>query len=457
MHARRSIVGIALAVLTGCGAAASGNRNVSATPSAKASISAPASRPVDGPVKARAHTSLISVSRFGDLGVGDSYDPSLSANGRFVAFVSTTDDLVPGDTNNRDDVFVRDTKTGVTSRINVSNTGAQGNGIRLLPPSVSIDAAGRYVAFQTDDTNLLPGSANTCTVVEPGIQPCPGIFVRDLRSGTTRLVNVSDSGVHANGYSQYSTISSNGRYVAFLSGASNLVPGDTNNATDVFVADLKTSTIQRVSVSSTGAEADSASYSVAMSADGRDIAFTSTATTLAPGKPDKTVSGFFYRDLQTGTTQLVGIFGTPREDFFGSATVSPNGRYVFFSPLGKPDVLVRDMQTGSVRPTSALLGVRRDSGLGGAPAFDATGRFAVLGFQSTSPGSNSGAAQLVVRDLVAGTNQVVSVSDTGSQGSGGEAAISADGRYVAFSSRSAALSKEGFLPGTEIFLRGPLH
>jgi archaellum component FlaF (FlaF/FlaG flagellin family) len=456
VHVGRSILGVAFAVLTACGSAGSGSSGPAATSSAKTPVRTLTSRPVDGSARERAHTSAISDSTFGDFGVGDSYSPMLSADGRFVAFVSTTDDLVAGDTNARDDVFVRDTKTGLTSRVNVSNTGAQGNGIRLIPPSVSIDAAGRYVAFQTDDTNLVPGGANNCIVVEPGIQPCPGIYVRDLQSQTTRLVNVSDSGVHANGFSQFPTISSDGRYVAFLSGASNLVPGDTNNATDVFVADLKTSTIRRVSVSSTGGQADADSYSISMSRNGRYVAFNSAATGLAPGKPDKTVIGVFFRDLQTGKTQLVGLYGKPVQDNFGYASISPNGRYVEFDSNSAPDELIRDMQTGTVLSTSELTGVK-GSGVAGGVAFDATERYVAFGFLPTGSSSRNDPGQLLVRDFVTGTTQVVSLSDAGSQVSTSDMAISADGRYVAFSSNSPKLSTEGFLPGTEIFLRGPLH
>jgi Tol biopolymer transport system component len=454
VYARRAVFGIALALLTGCGAG-SGNRDVSATRSAEASVRSPTSRPVDGATHKGAYTSLISVSRFGDTGDGDSFDPSLSADGRYVAFVSHTTDLVAGDTNGRDDIFVRDTKTGVTTRINVSPTGAQGNGIRLIPATASIDGDGRYVAFQTDDSNLVPGGASTCTVTEPGVQPCPEIYVRDRRSGTTRLVNVSDSGVRANGPSTSPVISSDGRYVVFLSSASNLVPGDTNNATDVFVADLNTSMLRRVSVSSTGAQADAASYSVAMSANGRYIAFTSAATTLAPGKPGTKVIGTFFRDLQTGKTQLIGIYGTPVQDDFGAVWMSPNGRYVEFDSIGVPDLLVRDMKTGTVESTKKLTGVAGS----GLPLFDATGRYMAFGSTPIGP-SSSNPGQVLVRDLATEKTQVASVSNTGGQSNGtgsGPDAISGDGRYVVFSSNSPNLAAEDVLPGTEIYLRGPLH
>lgn len=354
---------------------------------------------------------------------------------------------------------MRDTKTGVTTRINVSTTGAQGNGIRLTPPSVSIDGAGRYVAFQTDDSNLVPGSANTCTVVEPGRQPCPGIFVRDLRSGGIRLINVSDAGALANGPSQFPVISADGRYVAFLSSASNLVPGDTNHAWDVFVVDLKTSTIQRVSVSSTGAQADSDSSSVAISASGRYVAFDSAATTLVAGKPSRKVIGVFFRDLQTGKTQLVGLYGIPAQDDFGSVAMSPNGRYVAFDSRSDPsDIFIRDMETRTVERLS-MLADEKTPGFIGIPVFDATGRYLTFTFQPTGPSSGNAPAQVLVRDLVAGTTRLVSVSDTGSKGDGisGEPAISRNGRYVAFSSSSPNLVSEDVLPGPEIFLRGPLN
>jgi Tol biopolymer transport system component len=329
-------------------------------------------------------------------------------------------------------------------------------------PSVSIDGDGGLVAFQTDDTNLVPGTGHACTVTEPGAQPCPGIYVRDMRSGAMKLVNVSAAGSLANGFSELPVISTDGRYVAFISGASNLVPGDTNNSSDVFVVDLKTAAIRRVSVSTTGVQSDAAIYSVAISADGRYVAFNSPATTLATGKPDKKSIGVFRTDLQTGDTRLAGIYGVPYEDFFGALALSGNGRYVAFESRqldahGDFGIYVRDMQTGALRrvDTSA-----QGPGNASEPAMDATGRYLAFTFIATGPppdGAAQNVEQVLVRDMDHGTTKVVSASDTGVPDGGSTPAVSADGHYIAFASGSMLLSPDNVAGWTELFVRGPLN
>ena len=157
---------------------------------------------------------------------GDSASPAISADGRYVAFGSDASNLVPGDTNGTSDVFVRDLRSGTTQRVSVATDGTQANGDSDSP---AISADGRYVAFASYASNLVPGDTNGTA----------DVFVRDLRSGTTRRVSVATDGTQANGDSGSPAISADGRYVAFESDASNLVPGDTNHCVDVFVRDLK--------------------------------------------------------------------------------------------------------------------------------------------------------------------------------------------------------------------------
>ena len=155
---------------------------------------------------------------------GASYSPSISADGRYVAFSSEATNLVPGDTNSRRDAFVRDCTAGTTERASVSNSEVQGN---LSSGCRSISADGRYVALLSYATNLVPGDTN-------GRED---VFVRDRGAGTTCRVNASAAGVQANGLTSLSaSLSADGTYVAFDSMASNLVTGDTNGYEDVFVA-----------------------------------------------------------------------------------------------------------------------------------------------------------------------------------------------------------------------------
>ncbi len=177
---------------------------------------------------------------------------------------------MPGDTNDSVDVFVRDRKLGTTRRVSVSSTGAQGNSGSFGP---AISSAGRYVSFSSDASNLVPGDTNAAQ----------DVFVRDRKLGTTRRVSVSSTGAQGNSVSFDPAISSAGRYVSFSSFASNLVPGDTNGTVDVFVRDRELGTTRRVSVSSTGAQGNRLSFDPAISSAGRYVAFSSAASNLVPG------------------------------------------------------------------------------------------------------------------------------------------------------------------------------
>ena len=188
----------------------------------------------------------VSVDSSGVQANGRSIRGQLSADGRYVAFVSDATNLVPDDTNNAEDVFVKDRQTGATTRVSVaSQTGAQANDGSGV---TAISSDGRYVAFYSDASNLVSGDTN-------GIGD---IFVRDRQTGLTTRVSVDSSGNEANGQNSdfYLAISGDGRYVAFPSEATNLVSGDTNNVRDIFVHDRQTSQTRRVSVASNGTEAN---------------------------------------------------------------------------------------------------------------------------------------------------------------------------------------------------------
>src|SRR4028119_2515810 len=264
-------------------------------------------------------TTRVSVDSAGNQPNDSSVWPSISGDGRFVAFQSEATNLVPGDTNNNGDIFVRDLSTNTTTRVSVDSAGNQGNNISRRP---SISADGRFVTFDSYATNLVPGDTNASL----------DIFVRDLSTNTTTLVSASSSGDRGNDDSGLPSISANGRFVAFRSIATNLVPGDTNDSRDIFVRDLLTNTITLVSVSSNGDRANDSSSRCSISADGRFVAFDSDATNLVPGDTNNTTD-IFVRDLSTNTTTRVSISSTGNqgnEDFY-TPFISADGRFVTFS------------------------------------------------------------------------------------------------------------------------------
>jgi len=228
--------------------------------------------------------------------------PSISADGRFVAFASAATNLVPGDTNGYPDVFVRDRVTGVTTRVSVTDTGGQANGASSSPV---MSADGRWVAFTSYANNLTLGDLNVFT-------GGADVFLHDLVTGHTERVSSAMLGLSANGESDFPTISADGRYVGFDSTASNLVANDTNKHGDVFVWDRETKKIVRASEAADGTEADAGSGLASISADGSRIAFISAADNLVDDDSNGDKDAF-VKDLHTGGIlhQPGGVAGLP--------------------------------------------------------------------------------------------------------------------------------------------------
>jgi Tol biopolymer transport system component len=248
----------------------------------------------------------ISVPTGGGVADGASDRPSISADGRYIAFASAATNLVANDSNGTVDVFVRDRVAGTTKRVSVSSTGAQVSGTSRDP---DISADGSLVAFASNAFQLVPNDANGAS----------DIFVRDLENETTTRVSIRVDGGEADQASVMPVLSDDGNIVAFVSASSNLVPGDTNGKADVFVHDLSSNTTERVSVSSTGIEANAASTGrPALSSDGRFVAFSSGSTNLVPGS---TTSGTYVRDRQALTTVSGG-------GATSSVWLSGDGRYL---------------------------------------------------------------------------------------------------------------------------------
>jgi Tol biopolymer transport system component len=225
---------------------------------------------------------------------GDSSLPSLSAGGRYVAFVSDASNLVPGDTNGQTDVFRWDRLEGTVTRVSVADNETQAN---HFSHGASITADGETISFVSNASNLVNGDTNGKL----------DIFVRDLVNGSTERVTLSSDGAEANGSSPQQSITSNGRYVSFRSLANNLVADDTNTQYDIFVRDRLLGTTLRASVGDDEQQANNLSGDLSrVSLDGRYVLFSSLASNLVA---DDTNNRFdiFRRDLLNGTTERVSV------------------------------------------------------------------------------------------------------------------------------------------------------
>jgi hypothetical protein len=237
-------------------------------------------------------TERVSVSSSGIAGNAESVFGGISADGRYVAFSSTATNLAPGDTDDDNDVYVRDRQLGITTLVSVSSAGVKGDSGGWLPV---FSADGRFVSFNSESTNLVPDDTNGRI----------DLFVRDLHSNQTTRVSVGTGGTQANSDS-LGRLSADGRFAVVESDASNLVAGDTNGLRDIFVHDRQTGQTTRVSVSTTGVEANGESSFPTLSADGRYVLFGSSSTNLVSGDTNG-LTDVFAHDRQTGQTVRVNV------------------------------------------------------------------------------------------------------------------------------------------------------
>jgi hypothetical protein len=351
-------------------------------------------------------TERVSVDSAGNPGNSSSLRPALSADGRFVAFYSDATNLVTGDSNGWTDVFVHDRQTRTTERVNVDSAGNQANyrsgGCELCPlGTLSINSDGRFVAFWSLATNLVPAYTGFW----------PEVFVRDRQTGTTEVVSVDNAGNPGNSLSFHPALSADGRFVAFSSSSSKLVPGDTNGAGDVFVHDRQTRTTQRVSVDSAGNQGDSGSWGAWLSAAGRFVSFYSFASNLVPGDTNA-VGDVFVHDRQTRTTQRVSVDSAGNQADSGSwgAWLSAAGRFVSFYSFASNlvpgdtnavgDVFVHDRQTGTTQRVSVDSAGTQGNSSSYFPALSGDGRFVAFASVATNlvPGDTNEAWDVFVHE-----------------------------------------------------------
>jgi Tol biopolymer transport system component len=266
-------------------------------------------------------TDRVDVASSGSPATQGALDPALSADGRVVAFTSISDDLVPGDTNSAFDVFVHDLVSGVTERVSVDSAGTEGNDHSALRPALSAD--GGVVAFGSLASNLVAGDTNGMV----------DVFVHDRGTGLTERVDVDSNGNESHGrIFSGPSLSGDGRLVAFHDDAADLVAGDTNNTQDVFVRDRSAGVTERVSVASTGVQSNGHSFDPVISADSRFVAFVSSATNLVPGDKNHAWDVFVH-DRVGGFTDCVSVAsdGLPADWDSRVPAIDGDGEIVAFS------------------------------------------------------------------------------------------------------------------------------
>lgn len=385
-------------------------------------------------------TTKVSVATGGAPGQGDvwGYKPAVSADGRVIAFTSYAANLVPGDTNDTYDVFVHDRHTGVTTRVSVGSTGAQGNDASEAP---ALSADGRYVAFESYASNLVPGDTNGTI----------DVFVHDRQTGATSRESIATDGAQTVGFyasSRKPSLSADGRFVAFSSSSSALVAGDTNGAPDVFVRDRRTGTTTRVSVTPDGGQHPSASEWALLSASGRLVLYLGGTT------------GVFLYDREAGTTTRVF-------DVTGPLAFSADGRYAAISTYaedvvpgdtnGTSDVFLLDLAHGTRTRVSVGVGGSEANSYSWAPSLSADGRFVAFDSNASNlvAGDTNANTDVFVLDRHTGVTTRISVAATVPEAAGGSwaAALSADGRVVAFFSGVANLVAGATSSGLNAFVR----
>jgi Tol biopolymer transport system component len=409
-----------------------------------------------GPPAIAQTTGRVSESSAGQEANGPSGVPSISADGRFVAFESDASNLVPNDTNGRTDIFVHDRVSLTTARVSVSSDRAQGNDESRTP---RLSANGRFVAFESRAGNLVSDDTN-------GVLD---VFVHDRLTGETTRASVSSAGAEGDAASARPAISADGRYVAFDSDATTLAPGGAHSAGDIFVHDRWTGETVRVSVSSSGTPSNGPNSQAAISADGRFVAFTSSATNLIVPDLNGDFTDVFVRDRATGQTSLASrsTNGVQGDLFSFEPAISADGRWIAFTSIatnlveppvtGPAHVFAHDRLTGETLLVTANSNGEEGNRSSRRPRVSMGGRYVAFDTLATNltSGDTNGMADVCVRDLV--TGEIVRLSLSWSDGEGNassrRAAISGDTTFVAFESLASNLTDRDGNETMDVMLR----
>lgn len=371
-----------------------------------------------------------------------SFGGGMTSDGAWILFDTDSSFLVPQDPFGQRDVFVRNRLSGTIELITYDSTGQSAGG-----KANDISADGRWVVFESTNPSYLHGFG--------GVHAA--LWLRDRQTGAVDLISVGWTGAPPDGFSGMGRVSDDGRIVAFMSTASNLVPGDTNGHADVFIRDRQLGVTQRVSISSAGLEADGFSTEPEISGDGSVVVFRGFAANLVPGDVNGSFGDVFVRDLSQATTEIASLTSTGVQAQHGAVVgaVSADGRYIVFDS-GSPDVVPEDpvsdvdtfVRDRAANATSWVSSGASGIGVGfGSSEITADGRFVAFrrDTDTTLPDTdNHTSLNVFVHDRLSGATAIASVSFDGSHFGLAEddcdlSGISADGRVVAFDSEAPNL------------------
>lgn len=399
-------------------------------------------------------TERVSISSSGvQANLTSQHMPSISLDGRYVAFNSAASNLVPNDTNNSFDAFVYDRNTNIIERVSVSNSGVAGDNHSF---ATHISANGRYVVIASYASNLVQNDTNNFE----------DTFVYDRQTDTIERASVNNEGVEGNLSSAGGTISDDGQLVAFWSTSSNLVPGDTNSGADVFVYNRLADTIERVNITNTGVQGTNGSADFPhISSDGRYVAFTSNQIGLVSGDTNTNFSDAFIYDRQTDTIKRIsenadGIGGNNNSVV---TSISANGRYVVMTSTASnlyagdapdtDDIFVYDNVTQVLEKV-----ISGTSSWAGIPSISDNGRFIAFTSDRSNlvSGDTNNAVDAFIYDRQLSSIQRVSVSTLGNQANGTSGhylMISGDASHVAFVSAASNLVSGDTNGVEDVFVR----
>jgi len=417
--------------------------------------------PTVAPGVAANTTMRVSLTNDGEEADDRSKQPSLSTDGRYVAFTSYATNLVPDDENDAEDIFVRDRDAGTTSIVTVNSDEEPANDYSGNPV---ISGNGRYVVFWSQASNLVEGDTNDER----------DIFVRDLVDGTTERVSVSSDEVESDGMSTMPSISDDGRYVAFASEATNLVANDTNDVQDVFVRDLVSGSTIRASLGEFNVQATSICDGPVISGNGLYVVFHSSSPNLVSGDTN-TMPDVFCRTIGSEITERINLDSDENQATGGSsegAWISQDGSYVTFNSAatnlvsgdtnGFWDVFVRDRSTGmtervNVSSTEAQVTEMPYYGYNIESHVSDDGRYVVFRSNASTlvEGDTNTVEDIFVRDRVDGVtrrvNQTVFGEEIQGWGSWNQT-ISGDGRYVAYDTKYGYVVPQDWNNADDVFM-----